>query len=44
MGIVDKNAQQIEMLLKRIQRLEEEVSRLRKDSHNSSKPPSSDIV
>ena len=36
--------QQIEMLLKRIEQLEDEVARLRKDSHNSSKPPSSDIV
>jgi len=32
------------MLLKRIEQLEEEVARLKKDSHNSSKPPSSDIV
>jgi transposase len=36
--------QQVEMLLKRIQQLEEEVARLKKNSHNSSKPPSSDIV
>jgi transposase len=36
--------QQIEMLLKRIEQLEDEVARLKKDSHNSSKPPSSDIV
>jgi transposase len=42
--IIAELKQQIEMLLKRIQQLEEEVARLRKDSHNSSKPPSSDIV
>jgi transposase len=35
---------QLETLLERIQQLEEEVTRLKKDSHNSSKPPSSDIV
>ena len=34
----------IETLLKRIQELEDEVARLKKNSNNSSKPPSSDIV
>jgi len=34
----------VETLLKRIQVLEDEVARLKKDSNNSSKPPSSDIV
>ena len=43
-AIIAKLRQQIEMLLKRIQQLEEEVARLKKDSSNSSKPPSSDIV
>ena len=43
-AIIAELRQQIEMLLKRIQQLEEEVARLKKDSHNSSKPPSSDIV
>jgi len=42
--IIAELRQQIEMLFKRIAQLEEEVSRLKKDSHNSSKPPSSDIV
>lgn len=42
--IIAELRQQIDMLLKRIQQLEEEVARLKKDSHNSSKPPSSDIV
>ena len=35
---------QVQALLQRVQELEEEVARLKKDSHNSSKPPSSDIV
>jgi len=49
-GMQDKDAiiaeltTQVEMLLKRIQQLEEEVARLKKNSNNSSKPPSSDIV
>jgi len=42
--IIAELRQQIEMLLKRIEQLEDEVARLKKDSHNSSKPPSSDIV
>jgi transposase len=42
--IIAELRQQIQMLLKRIQQLEEEVARLKKDSSNSSKPPSSDIV
>jgi uncharacterized protein DUF6444 len=35
---------QVQTLLKRIKELEEEIARLKKDSNNSSKPPSSDIV
>lgn len=42
--IIAELRQQVETLLKRIEQLEEEVARLKKDSHNSSKPPSSDIV
>lgn len=42
--IIAELRQQIELLLKRIEQLEDEVARLKKDSHNSSKPPSSDIV
>ena len=49
-GMPDKDAiiaeltQQVETLMKRVQQLEEEVAWLKKDSHNSSQPPSSDIV
>ncbi len=49
-GMQDKDAiiaeliKQVETLMKRIQQLEEEVARLKKNSNNSSKPPSSDIV
>jgi transposase len=43
-AVITELRQQIEMLLKRIEQLEDEVARLKKDSHNSSKPPSSDIV
>ena len=42
--IIAELKQQIETLLKQIEQLQEEVARLKKDSHNSSKPPSSDIV
>jgi transposase len=42
--IIAELKQQVEMLLKRIQQLEDEVARLKKNSSNSSKPPSSDIV
>ena len=42
--IIAELRQQIATLLKRIQHLEDEVARLKKNSHNSSKPPSSDIV
>jgi hypothetical protein len=42
--IIAELREQVQMLLKRIEQLEEEIARLRKDSHNSSKPPSSDIV
>ncbi len=42
--IIAELRQQIDILLKRIQQLEEEVARLKKNSNNSSKPPSSDIV
>jgi len=43
-AIIAELKNRIETLLKRIQQLEEEVARLKKDSSNSSKPPSSDIV
>ena len=43
-AIIAELREQIKMLLKRIQHLEDEVSRLKKDSGNSSKTPSSDIV
>ena len=43
-AIIAELTKQVEMLLKRIQQLEEEVARLKKNSNNSSKPPSSDIV
>ncbi len=42
--IIAELRQQIKLLLKRIEQLEDEVARLKKDSRNSSKPPSSDIV
>jgi transposase len=42
--IITELRQRIETLLKRIAQLEDEVARLKKDSRNSSKPPSSDIV
>lgn len=42
--IIAELRQQIATLLKRIQQLEDEVARLKKNSQNSSKPPSSDIV
>ncbi len=42
--IIAELTKQVEMLLKRIQQLEEEVAKLKKNSNNSSKPPSSDIV
>jgi len=42
--IIAELRQQVEMLLKRIEQLEEEIARLKKDSNNSSKPPSSDII
>ena len=43
-AIIAELIKQVETLMKRIQQLEEEVARLKKDSNNSSKPPSSDIV
>jgi len=42
--IIASLRQQIQMLLHRIEQLEEEVARLKKDSHNWSKPSSSDLV
>ncbi len=42
--IIAELRQRIETLLKRIAQLEDEVARLKKNSRNSSKPPSSDIV
>lgn len=43
-AIIAELKNQVELLMKRIQQLEEEVARLKKDSGTSSKPPSSDIV
>ena len=43
-AIIAELTQQVETLMKRVQQLEEEVAWLKKDSHNSSQPPSSDIV
>ncbi len=43
-AIIDRLTRQVETLLARISELEDEVARLKKDSNNSSKPPSSDIV
>ena len=43
-AIIAELTKTVETLLKRIQKLEDEVARLKKDSNNSSKPPSSDIV
>jgi len=42
--IIAELKQQVEMLLARIQKLEEEIAMLKKNSSNSSMPPSSDIV
>jgi len=43
-AIIAELTKKVETLMKRIQQLEEEVARLKKNSNNSSKPPSSDIV
>jgi transposase len=43
-AIIARLTQQVETLLKRVEQLEDEIARLKKDSNNSSKPPSSDIV
>ena len=43
-AIIDRLTRQVETLLARISELEDEVAKLKKDSNNSSKPPSSDIV
>ena len=42
--LIQEQAAEIQRLKEVIARLEEEIARLKKDSHNSSKPPSSDIV
>ncbi len=42
--IIAQQQELIEQLLRRIHELEDEISRLKKNSSNSSKPPSSDIV
>lgn len=42
--LIKKQAAEIKMLKETITRLEEQIARLKKDSNNSSKPPSSDIV
>ncbi len=43
-GIVDAQAKQIDTLTKRITELELKLAKAQKDSSNSSKSPSSDIV
>jgi len=42
--LIKKQAAEIKTLKETIARLEDEIARLKKDSSNSSKPPSSDIV
>ena len=42
--IITQQKEQIQALLQRVKELEEEMARLKKDSGNSSKPPSSDLV
>lgn len=42
--IIKKQAAEIKLLKETIAQLQEEIARLKKDSTNSSKPPSSDIV
>lgn len=42
--IIAQLTAQVHALLQKVNELEEKVSRLKKDSNNSSKPPSSDIV
>jgi transposase len=42
--IIAQQKEQIQNLLQRVKDLEDEIARLKKDSGNSSKPPSSDIV
>ena len=42
--IIEQQRAQIQKLLQRIEQLEEEIARLKKNSGNSSKPPASDIV
>ena len=43
-AIIAELTKTVETLLRRIQELEDEIAGLKKDSNNSSKPPSSDIV
>ncbi len=43
-AIIASQQKQIDRLLERIRQLEDEIARLKKNSSNSSKPPSSDIV
>jgi len=43
-AIIEKLTRQVTTLLARVEQLEDEIARLKKDSNNSSKPPSSDIV
>ena len=43
-AIITELTRQVEWLMKRVEQLEDEIARLKKDSNNSSKPPSSDIV
>ena len=43
-ALVNTQAEQIKTLAERITQLESELAKAKKDSSNSSKPPSSDIV
>ena len=43
-AIIEKLTKQVESLLARIKQLEDKIAQLEKNSNNSSKPPSSDIV
>ena len=43
-AIIEKQAKEIKTLREHIKLLEEKIARLQKNSSNSSKPPSSDII
>ncbi|MCD4831156.1 MAG: DUF6444 domain-containing protein [Anaerohalosphaeraceae bacterium] len=40
----DQQVKQIRLLTEQVQQLQEKIARLEKNSNNSSKPPSSDII